>query len=324
MASDQIQLDINNSLKYYLSDPASVPTPEAHSSLVDCENDPDALTASLVNSILNPIVDAVAENPEALIRSSTCDSLQFLLKCAPIKIPSQQDYPIGPDQISKLFSLSRSTALLPTHALSKILDLIVSGISAEADVVHNDLETDEQDAVSHHRNLLEAYGFLLQWTVAAVETKAQEKSSVAPIVKGRGSAKPTKPKVDAVWDSSSQLQTALEVMCKVLKLKLSRIFVTTSERDTFVNLCTRPVYLVLESETRAKSTAIRMHAFKVLCIAVKHHGHAFGMSGDSLTVLHAWLMQCHRSTNLHNPKSLILRAPLGTDGRVPPHPRGAV
>ena len=65
-------------------------------------------------------------------------------------------------------------------------------------------------------------------------------------------------------------------MCKVLKLKLARIFVTTSERDTFVSLFTRPVYLVLESEQRVKSTAIRMHAFKVLCIAVKHHGHAFG------------------------------------------------
>lgn len=65
-------------------------------------------------------------------------------------------------------------------------------------------------------------------------------------------------------------------MSRVLKLKLARVFVTTSERDTFVSLFTRPVYLVLESEARCKSTAIRMHVFKVLCVAVKHHGHAFG------------------------------------------------
>lgn len=44
----------------------------------------------------------------------------------------------------------------------------------------------------------------------------------------------------------------------------------------FVGLFTRAVYLILESESRVKSTAIRMHSFKVLCIAVKHHGHAYG------------------------------------------------
>jgi condensin complex subunit 1 len=74
----------------------------------------------------------------------------------------------------------------------------------------------------------------------------------------------------------TRLQTALDTMCKVLKLKLSKIFLTTSERDTFISLLTRPVYMTLESEQRVKNTAIRMHAFKVLCIAVKHHGHGYG------------------------------------------------
>ncbi|KAI7577971.1 hypothetical protein KC343_g21547, partial [Hortaea werneckii] len=69
---------------------------------------------------------------------------------------------------------------------------------------------------------------------------------------------------------------ALDSMTKVMKLKLAKVFVTTSERDTFISLFTRPVYQILESEQRVKSTAIRMHAFKVLCIAVKHHGHAYG------------------------------------------------
>jgi condensin complex subunit 1 len=78
------------------------------------------------------------------------------------------------------------------------------------------------------------------------------------------------------WDSSAQLENALATMCKVLRLKLAKIFLTTSERDTFVGLLTRPVYMILESEQRCKSTSIRMHAFKVLCIAVKHHGHGYG------------------------------------------------
>ncbi|PMD67096.1 uncharacterized protein K444DRAFT_649179 [Hyaloscypha bicolor E] len=248
---NSITFDINDALKHYMSDPATISTPEADVNLVDCENDPESLTNSLINTVLNPIVDSVAESPDAITRSSSFDSLQFLLK---------------------------SSSVLPTHALSKILDLVVSGLSTEADIIHNDLESDEQELISHHKQLLEAFGFLLQWTVAAVETKAAEKSSTAPAARGRGKAakaKSTGKDKDGNWDSSAQLQTALDIMCKVLKLKLSKIFLTTSERDTFISLFTRPVYMVLESEQRVKSTAIRMHAFKVLCIAVKHHGHGY-------------------------------------------------
>lgn len=274
---DTINFDINDALKHYMSDPATISTPEADSNLVDCENDPESLTNSLINTVLNPIVDSVAENADAIARSSSFDSLQFLLKCAPVSPLFAQNYPTEPD--SELFKLSRSSSILPTHALSKILDLVVSALSAEADIIHNDLETDEQELISHHKQLLEILGFLLQWTIAAVETKAAEKTSSAPAARGRGKGAKSKTAgkdKDGNWDSSAQLQTALDTMCKVLKLKLSKIFLTTSERDTSISLFTRPVYMVLESEQRVKNTAIRMHAFKVLCIAVKHHGHGYG------------------------------------------------
>jgi condensin complex subunit 1 len=156
--------------------------------------------------------------------------------------------------------------------------LITSGLASEADVIHHDLESDEQELVTHHKQLLEIYGFLLQWTIAAVETKAAEKSTTTVAARGRGKPKGKKdaaPK-DGTWDSSAQLESALSTMCKVLRLKLGKIFLTTSERDTFIGLLTRPVYMILESEQRVKNTSIRMHTFKVLCIAVKHHGHGYG------------------------------------------------
>ncbi|KAH7122942.1 armadillo-type protein [Dactylonectria macrodidyma] len=277
---ETINFDINDALKHYMSDPASIATPEADSALFDCENDPEGLTNPVVNSVLNPIVDAVADNPDAIMRASHMDSLQFLLKLAPTSLdPSSPDphlaTTLGRD--SELLDPSRYTAYLPTHALSKIFDLVMSGLSAEADGVHNDIDSpDEQDSALHHKKLLEIYGFLLQWTIAAVETKAAEKTSAAPASRGRGKPKKGAAKdKEAVWDSASQLQTALDIMCKVLKLKLSKIFLTTSERDTFIGLLTRPVYMILESEQRVKNTTIRMHCFKVLCIAVKHHGHGY-------------------------------------------------
>lgn len=272
-----VDFDINEYLKLYLSDPATILTPEAPSDLADCEHDPESLTNALVNSALNFVVDAVAEHSDAITRSSNFDTLQILLKCAPTIPHDKQQYITEPD--CKLFRKSRFSSLIPPAALSKILDLVVSGLSTQADSAHADIESDEQDTLQHHKQLLEIYGFLLQWALAAVETKAAEKSASHTSGRGRpGKGPKSKAGVqkDGVWDSSTQLQSAMDVMSKVLKLKLTKIFVTTSERDTFISLFTRPVYLILESESRVKSVAIKMHVFKVLCIAVKHHGHAFG------------------------------------------------
>ncbi|KAG9229123.1 armadillo-type protein [Amylocarpus encephaloides] len=248
-----IEFDINDALKHYMSDPTSIATPDADSDLVDCKNNHESLTNSLINTVLNPIVDSVAETPDAVLSSSTFDSLQFLLK---------------------------SSSILHTHALSKILDLIVSGLSAEANTIHTDHEAYEQE-ISHHKQVLEVFGFLLQWVIAAVETKAAEKTIATPAARGRGKGAKSKAAAgkdkDGSWDYSTQLLTALSTMCLVLnmKLELPKIFLTTSERDTFIGLLTRPVYMILESEQRVKNTAIRMHAFKVLCIAIKNHGHGY-------------------------------------------------
>lgn len=74
------EFDINEALKRYKDDPFSVPTPEADGSLVDCEHDPESLTSSVVSAVLNPIVDAVAESPDAIGHGNVLDSIQFLLK----------------------------------------------------------------------------------------------------------------------------------------------------------------------------------------------------------------------------------------------------
>ncbi|KAJ6111617.1 hypothetical protein N7523_007678 [Penicillium sp. IBT 18751x] len=272
---DRIQFDINDSLKYYLSDPISIPTPDAEPELLDCETDPESLSPALIDNVLNPIVDAVAENPEALTKSSVFDSLQLLLKCAsvPSQVPNEGFRP--PEIDSDLWNPCRFPNFLPSKSLSKLLDLIVSGLSVEADLIHGDLESDEQDAIQQHKQLLEMYGFLLQWALSAVEVKAAEKPAESAPAR-RGGPKSKKSAKDGQWDWTPQIQISMETMCKVMKLKLGRIFLTTSDRDTFITLFTRTIYLILESEQRVKSMAIRMHAFKVLCIAVKHHGHAFG------------------------------------------------
>lgn len=270
--------DINAALKAYLDDPQSIPTPEADPTLLDCEADPDAFTPGLINSVLNLIADAVGENPEAITQANNLESLQFLLKCAPTVPLNRQStsYIQNHGTDYKLFALCRQTSYIPTASLGKVFDLVISGLGAEAEIVHHE-EQDGETETAQHKQVLETLAFLLQWCVAAVETKCAEKPASAP-ARGKGAkgAKSKSAQKDGNWDPSAQLQTALDTMAKVMKLKLAKVFVTTSERDTFISLFTRPVYLILESEQRVKSTAIRMHAFKVLCIAVKHHGHAYG------------------------------------------------
>lgn len=249
--ADMANFDINAALKVYLDDPQSILTPEADSSLVDCENDADAYSPGLINSVLNPIADAIGETPDAVTRPANLDGLQYLLKQA---------------------------SFIPSICLGKLLDLVVSGIAAEAETIHHE-EQDGETETAHHKQILEVFAFLLQWCIAAVEAKSAEKPAAAAAAargKGAKAAKGKNASKDGTWDASAQLQNALDTMSKVMKLKLAKIFVTTSERDTFIGLFTRPVYLVLESGQRVKSKPILMHAFKVLCVAIKHHGHAYG------------------------------------------------
>lgn len=262
--------DINAALKSYLDDPQSILTPDADAALQECENDAEAFSTGLINSVLNPIADAIGENPEAVLQTPYLDSLQFLLKCAPT---------VPLDQASRALNdtgtdSDRQASYIPAASLGKLLDLVISGLGAAAETVHHE-EQDGETETAQHKQILEVFAFLLQWCIAAVEVKSAEKPT-APARKGAKGAKGKAAQKDGFWDPSSQLQTALDAMTKVMKLKLAKIFVTTSERDTFIGLFTRPVYQILESEQRVKSTAIRMHAFKVLCVAIKHHGHAYG------------------------------------------------
>ena len=183
----------------------------------------------------------------------------------------------------------RYSSYLSTTTLGKILDLIVSALAAETDAAHADIQTDEQESIKQHKELLEILGFLLQWSIAAVEIKAAERPATTASTRGRlGAEKTSKSRTgtsnnggnhkDGQWNSTSQILSALGVMSKAMKLNLGKVFLTTSERDTFVSLFTRPVYQILESEARTRNSSIRMHTFKVLCTAVKHHGHAFGKS----------------------------------------------
>lgn len=254
----QVDFDINEAIKNYDDDPSAIATPDASRELQDFEHEPERLgeEAALLNSELNAVVDAVTDSPEAITRSANFDTLQFLL---------------------------RFSALIPAATLGKILDLVSSALASQIGAINADIQAQDQDALTLHKKLLEMYGFLFRWTISAVETRdAQEKPTAsAPAARGRAKGAKSKASKDGTWDASAQLEAALDKIGKLLyHVDTGRIFVTTSERDTFIGLLTKPVYHIWENSEktgRIKNKAIRDHSFKVVGLAVKSHGHAYSM-----------------------------------------------
>jgi condensin complex subunit 1 len=172
------------------------------------------------------------------------------------------------------------------------MDVIVSGLNAQAEALASELESPDAEGLDSFRKPLEMYSFLLYWIVTCAETLATQKAASGSRDGGKGRQSKAKQAAAAKdqaapWDYTPQLQVAFDVMCKVLKLKLAKVWTLTSEKDTFVRYCnpmgvgnyslyTRPAYLVAESEQRLKNNAIKMRIFKVLCLAIKHQQHAVG------------------------------------------------
>lgn len=251
----QATFDVNEAIKNYDSDPATIATPDAPRDLQDFEHEPERLRdeAAVLNSELNTVVDSIADSAEAITRSSNFDTLQFLL---------------------------RFSSYIPPTVLGKILDLVSSALSGQIDAIHADIQSADQDALQMHKTVMEMYAFLLRWTISAVESREGQDvpSASAPAARGRGKSAKAKATKDGAWDATAQLEAALDRISQVLRLDLGRIFVTTSERDTFIGLLTKPIYHILENSEktgRIKNQAIRSHSFRVLGMAIKRHGHAY-------------------------------------------------
>lgn len=143
--------------------------------------------------------------------------------------------------------------------------MIITGLQYEAGLL-NTLEPGD-DAYSNLRILISKYSFLLYWFLVDLEST---------VFKGQvmvHSANKSRPKVTQEFtQASNQVIQALEACCLVLKMNLSSMFVTSSEKDQFCGLFLKPVYLFMESEQLMKNTSARMYMFKVICLSVKTHG----------------------------------------------------
>ncbi|KAG2363022.1 non-SMC mitotic condensation complex subunit 1-domain-containing protein [Suillus spraguei] len=232
------------------------------------------------------------------------DELQALQDIANYDIPNEQDpnnndpgpllqqavgaiahssEEITDPEIFDIFrSLLKHSDAVAGAYMSKMLDALLSAFGAQIDAAIRDSKEEDQQIVMAHKLPLEMYAFLVNWFVGAAEkVKAMDEEDAPPApVKARrgrggkaGASRAAAAKKAEQWTWIDQIPGTLELICKALKLKTHRIWVTSPERDAFITCLTRPAYHVAESEQYMKIQNIRMHVYKVICLAVKHHGH---------------------------------------------------
>ncbi|RLV93391.1 Condensin complex subunit 1 [Spathaspora sp. JA1] len=140
------------------------------------------------------------------------------------------------------------------------------GLNAIAIMENGDFFVDSVNAI---KSSLEKYGYLM-----FVILKFLGKEDFSQIVSGR-SQKSTPKQVLVKWKSNCfEVENCLTSIVTILKIDLGKIFVTTPERDAYLELFTRPLINLMESSERMKLASIRLLMFKIIAVSVKNHGHA--------------------------------------------------
>ena len=122
--------------------------------------------------------------------------------------------------------------------MTKVMDVIVSGLNSQAEALAAELDAQDIEDLESFRKILEMYSFLLLWIITSAESVCNQKSisTGKETAKGRqskGRQANTKEQ-SSQWDPTPQLLTAFDVMCKILKMKLAKVWTLTSEKDSFV------------------------------------------------------------------------------------------
>lgn len=214
---------------------------------LDATNDLSTLDQADRKGKLNHLIDTVSTNPDAILEE---DIYEEYVNFA-----------------SALHSASSNEVKL-------MLDLTTSALAAKASQVANE-QAEDLDPTCTHRRSLEAVALILYAMLNTLQTGKIELASADNASKNKSKSKKQKENQTSL-DLAAMIEPAFDAMSRCLSLRANKLWPTTSERDAFVSLFTKPSYLVAESEALMKNPKIRMRVYKIICVAIKHHGHAFG------------------------------------------------
>ncbi|KAK6885151.1 Condensin complex subunit 1 [Candida tropicalis] len=209
---------------------------------------------SNVDSKLESITDSLANNPE---------SLNF-----------------NNELFEDVLELVHGFRVLQDKQCHQVAYLVTSSFNTIGQTFDTAIRSgDFLDNIDTIKSTLEKYGYFM-----FVLIKYLGKQDFSQIGNAR-SQKSVPRELSAKWKSNcTEVENGLSAIGTILSMDLSKIFVTTPERDAYIELFSRPIVNLMESPERMKLVPIRMLIFKVLCVAVTKHGHG--------TMLQHSIIQC--------------------------------
>ncbi|WWC57912.1 uncharacterized protein I303_100447 [Kwoniella dejecticola CBS 10117] len=229
---------------------------------IPAEIDVPSLRSSTIDESLSTAIESIVHDPDSIVhqQASTFDVFQSILK-----------YSDSPN--------------INGPILTKLLDVILSSLTSHANGVvtlvgSQGFSAEDMDAPMVHKQPLEMWSFLLQWFISSAERGAGKSSdgSSATTTTAKGKKKTTAKNNTSssgfVW--VDQLPFVLSTIHKVLRIPTSRIWRTSSEKESFISCFVKPAYQLAENEGYLKNAEVKLGIYKIICLSVKFHNHAFG------------------------------------------------
>ncbi|ORX90468.1 hypothetical protein K493DRAFT_339988 [Basidiobolus meristosporus CBS 931.73] len=214
---------------------------------IDNEVDVANLNPAAVETFLNDAVDKIEDNCESITDMEVFDCFRSFIKYFDLLKPQQSN---------------------------KLLDIILSGFQTQIDQTE-EAASSNSPPYDQQIQALMMYGFLLHWLTRVAEKRAMAKSTAD---KNAAKAKKPRSKRDEEqesWDWMQHKQKSLELMSRMLDIKLNKICSSSHERDTCVNLLTRSAYQILENPDNTKATPIKLQAYHIINKSVVDYEHSF-------------------------------------------------
>lgn len=214
---------------------------------------------------LNVIIDQLAVSPEQIDASP--DSLEALIDLC-------HDFPhLTP-------KLQTQLSYLISSSLSNLSKDIKANLSSNVNF------TEIGGLIPQWKRHLEEYGYLIQVLLTFLQDELHKVSSQSTnLNRSARNSKNDSANVELFKRDCNQMENLLESITKLLEINLSKIFQTTPEKDLFIGLFTRPLFVLLEIEPVTKVSSLKMFIQRILAMCVKNHGQSSSIQSSLMTNL---------------------------------------
>ncbi|CCE63741.1 hypothetical protein TPHA_0F02610 [Tetrapisispora phaffii CBS 4417] len=222
---------------------------------------------------------------------------------------------ISPEQINSdpeifesLTDLCHGFPHLPMKLQTQLTYLVASFVTNVANDISSTLVNKTSgdeiiELIANWKIYLEQYGYLMHVLLTFlhddIHIAALQSSNFARGVGGSSNKKAnTNPNIELFKRSCSQIESIVDAILKILQLNLSRIFQTTPERDLFISLFIRPLYVIVEVEPIVKLNHLKSFIQRALALSVKNHGQSSAIKASIMSTLTYFLHLSHFNAEL--------------------------